>query len=71
MNVQRRDAKIRGTHPHSFRSGEWADIIGVKVFAPQGLSLRVGYQCLYDDGFIDYIPISDASNYEIETVDDD
>ena len=63
--VVSRAAKIKGTHHHSFRHGEWAHIIGVKICKIEGLEPRPCYQCLYDDGLVDYIAISDSPNYEI------
>lgn len=59
------DAKIKVTHHQSFRPNEWATIIGVKVNTPKGLGQRPCYQCLYDDGQVDYIAIEDSMNYEI------
>jgi hypothetical protein len=58
---------IRGVHPYSFRSGEWASIVGVEVLAPVELKPRVVYCCEYSDGFVDYISVSDSANYEIMT----
>lgn len=60
-----RPARIRGTHHYAFRSGEWADIIGVRICTPDSLSERPAYECRYQDGKIDYIAISDSPNYEI------
>ena len=57
--------KIKGTHMHSFRSGEWATIIGVNRCEIKGLPDRSAYKCLYDDGMVDYIAISDDLNYEL------
>lgn len=68
VGVQRivsRPARIRGTHPYSFRSGEWAEIVGERMFTPHGMSERPVYECRFDDGVIDYIAISDAPHYEI------
>ena len=59
------DAMIRGTHHYSFRSGEWAKIIEVKVCTPKDMIERVAFVCEYGDGAIDYIPIVDSPNYEI------
>ena len=59
------DARIRGTHAHSFRSGEWAKIMTVKMCAPNGLVARPAFKCIYEDGRVDYIPVSDTENYEI------
>jgi hypothetical protein len=61
------DTKIRGTSPYSYRTGEWAIITGVKTCTPDGLESRIVFVCKYDDGFIDYIPLHDKSNYEFDT----
>lgn len=59
------NARIRGTSPYSYRSGEFANITGVVMCTPKGLQERACFVCEYDDGFIDYIPIDDRENYEI------
>ena len=59
--------KIRGVHRYSFRSGEWALITGVKIVTPKGLEPRAAFECMYEDGFVDHIPISDANDYEISS----
>lgn len=61
-------ARIRGIHHYSFRSGEWAEIIGVRVDTPEGLDARPAFLCRYEDGAFDHIPIIDSYNYEIEGV---
>ena len=59
-------AKIRGTHQYSFRSGQWANVIGVCFIVPNpNLDSRLAYIAQYPDGEIDYIPVCDSSNYEI------
>lgn len=58
-------ARIRGTHHHSFKRNEWADILGVRMCTPFGYDIRAAFECRYKDGSVDYIPISDAPNYEI------
>ena len=60
-----RNARIRGTHHYSFRTGEWAEILNVVVCKPKGLNERAAFECRYDDGKLDYIPVDDLSNYEI------
>lgn len=48
----------RETHPYSFRSGEWASIVGMK-------------QCFiveYADGVRDYVAIIDVENYELKEI---
>ena len=60
------NAKIRGTHPYSFRNGEWAQIVAVVVYTPEGNPARPAFRCLYDDGVTDYIAVRDMDNYEID-----
>lgn len=52
--------KIKGTHPYSFREGEEAEVIGVRWIKD-----RVCFMLLYEDGFVDYIPICDEGTYEL------
>lgn len=59
------NARIRGTSPYSYRSGDFAKITGVVICTPKDLQERACFVCEYDDGFIDYIPIDDRENYEI------
>lgn len=70
FNVYSRSERrqIRGTHGWSFRPGEWARIIGVKIVTPPGLSPRPCYQLQYVDGAIDYIAISDVDHYEVSEI---
>jgi len=58
-------AKIRGTHKYSFRVGDWANIIGVKIGTPKGLEPRPCFLIEFADGQIDSIPIHDLENYQI------
>lgn len=60
-----RNARIRGTHHYSFRSGEWAEILNVVVCKPKGMEERAAFECRYEDGKLDYIPVDDFGNYEI------
>ena len=58
--------RIRGVHPYSFRSGEWATVVGVAKCSdnrfPEG---RQCYKVRFDDGVIDYWLISEISkSYE-------
>ena len=66
--MNKKHAWIRGTNPYSFRPGEWALIIGVKVSTPEGLKSRAGFEVVYSDGFSDDIAISDTDNYEISAM---
>ena len=59
-------AQIRGINIHSFRTDEWADLIGVRMVEPVGLAPRPAFECRYSDGYIDYIAISNVNEYEIK-----
>lgn len=61
------DLKIMGNHYDCFRFKQWADITGVKMCYPPNLEPRICYQIQFEDGFIDYVPISDSKHYLIET----
>lgn len=61
-------ARIRGTNQHSFRSGEWARIIGVVFVTPDGLDARPAFVAQYGDGAVDYIAFNDHGNYEVDSV---
>lgn len=54
---------IRGTHPYSFRTGEWARITGIEI-----MNLRSGprhvFKAVYDDDAKDTVAICDSANYE-------
>jgi len=58
-------AFYKGTHRYSFRNGERAEIIGVRIVITQYGS-RPCFMVLYPDGFIDYTLISEADTYIIE-----
>ncbi|RLD75084.1 MAG: hypothetical protein DRJ15_17505 [Bacteroidetes bacterium] len=60
------DLKIAGINYNCFRFKQWAIIIGVKMCTPPNLKSRLVYECLFEDGFIDYVPLSDIKNYLIE-----
>ena len=57
--------KIRGTHAYSFRTGEWAKILTVKIVMLENGEARAVFQCIYDDGTVDYIAMLDSDNYEL------
>ena len=63
--VVSRTLRIKGTHPYSFRSGEWADIDGAVMSKPEGLEERPVFVCRFEDGTVDYIAVSDDINYEL------
>lgn len=50
----------RGTHPYSFRSGEWAEVVDIMI------SNRWCFVVQYTDGKIDTVPIVDTNNYELK-----
>lgn len=56
-------ARIRGSHRHSFRRGEVAEIIGVRFLNRNDLTPC--FMALFKDGVINYWPIEDTANYEI------
>ena len=60
--------RIKGTHRYSFRSVKWANILGVYMAESDELPPRLSYMVMYEDGFIDYIVVSDSNNYEIEAL---
>ena len=55
-------AYYTGVHPYSFRSGEYAEIIGIRMFNHR-YGWRPYFMLLYHDGTIDYSPIEDTNNY--------
>nr|WP_317199783.1 hypothetical protein [uncultured Psychrobacter sp.] len=57
---------IRGTHPYSFRSGEWAVITDMVIVTSVSGTKRLNYMVMFDDGKVDYWPVCDESNYEIK-----
>ena len=61
-NVESVPAFYEGVHPDSFRSGERAEIIGVRMVRVHH-SFRPCFMLLYEGGIIDYVPIEDNENY--------
>ena len=57
---------IRGIHPYSFRSGEWAVITDMVIVTSVCGTKRLNYMVMFDDGKVDYWPVCDESNYEIK-----
>jgi hypothetical protein len=58
-------AYLVGKHPYTFRCGESALITGVKMMKPERKSggyydPRPVYEITFDDGMVDYAPISDV-----------
>jgi hypothetical protein len=61
--------QLRGTHLCSFRKDEWARIIAVVMVSWSGkLEPRPCFMVQYADSFIDYVPMSDMENYELQEV---
>jgi len=62
---------LRWTHQYGYRSGEWANIIGVAMVEPvklkeRPLEPRLCYTVMYQDGVYDSVPMSDRDNFEIK-----
>lgn len=60
-----------GLRPHSFRFGQPAEIIGVKMVAPQGLNPRPCFHLRFEDGMEDFSPIHEVSSYQIISKEED
>jgi len=58
--------KIKGTNHNSFRVGEWALITNIVMGHTEGLEKRLCYECLFDDGVVDFTAVHDKANYEIK-----
>lgn len=54
-----------GIHRYSFRAGEPAEIIGLKMATPDNMLPRLCYQIQFGDGAIDYVACSDSLNFDI------
>lgn len=53
---------VRGQNHNVFRSGEWAEIVGVSVQIPLGMfPRRICFDVKFDDGATDTWPIEDAA----------
>jgi hypothetical protein len=58
-----REAKLLGTNRYAYRNGESARITGVYQVRPHlGADPRMCYQIQYDDGVIDYVPLSEVED---------
>ncbi len=53
---------IIGKHRYSFRKGEKALVVEVKMLYPDNLPPRPCFVSIFDDGKIDYVPVSEVSN---------
>tara|TARA_R110000744_G_scaffold118299_1_gene220981 strand:+ start:69 stop:710 length:642 start_codon:yes stop_codon:yes gene_type:complete len=55
---------IRGTHPYTYRCGEWAEIKRIVDADFGGTVPRLCFECDFGDGVVDYTPLCDLRNYE-------
>jgi hypothetical protein len=53
-----------GTHRYSFKSGDPAEIVGVKMVTPELEEQRLCYHIRWSDGCEDFVPVSD-NTYKI------
>ena len=58
--------KVRWTHHYGFRHGEWSTVIGTEMYKPSDNLERRVYKVKYDDGLIDYIPVSEKQYLEFQ-----
>ena len=55
---------IRATHPYGFRSGEWAELVGLNF---DHIPLRPCFFVRFPDGVTDYWPVYDKNEpYEFK-----
>lgn len=58
--------KVRWTHHYGFRHGEWSTVLGTEMYKPSNNEPRMVYKVQYDDGLMDYIPVSEEANLEFQ-----
>lgn len=63
-------AYLVGTHRYSFRAGKPAEIIGVQFLKPVNAEARPCYYVQFEDGWQDFIPLSEAHHFVIISEDD-
>ena len=51
--------QARFDNSYAFRTGEWADIVGVVMVRPEGQEPRICYHLRFADGTCDYTPIKE------------
>ena len=56
---------LRGKHPYTFRHGEWANVVSTVAVKPKDDAVRACLVCVFEDGAVDYVPVTDLSNYEM------
>jgi len=49
--------QIRSVHQYSFRSGDWATVVGIVNVEPEGCSARLCWHVGFDDGEYDHWPM--------------
>jgi hypothetical protein len=58
---------IRGLHQDHFRTGQWAELIGIQMFTPRNSTTRECYAVRFEDGQEDLWPVEDPTNtYEFK-----
>ncbi len=62
------ETMIRNTNPHSFRCGEWADIIDTRMVAKYEEDICPCFEVRYEDGVIDWIAVEATQHYEIKKI---
>ena len=69
MKAVVQSVRLRMTHPHGYRSGEFGLVIGVCMVTPEGSEPRLCYAVRYEDGFTDYKSIEGMKHdYELEAI---
>ena len=64
MNVL--NVKIKGVHTGVFRSGDWADVVGLVILPRPDGEQRLCYMVRFPDGAVDYWAVKESSNYEFK-----
>lgn len=59
MNLTQK-AYLVGVHHYAYRTGEAAEIIGVKYVKPEGYDWRLAYEVVYSDGKTDTVAYADV-----------
>ncbi len=60
-----------GVHNWSFRPNQPAEIVGVKMVVPTGLTIRRPcFEVRYEDGIVDFCPINADHAYKLLTKDE-
>lgn len=57
-------------HRYGYRGNEPAEIIGVKMYTPEGKTPRLCYEVEYSDGTRDYRVVDEEEHYHIITFND-